>query len=92
MLTWRTLGGVDEQSTEGVHPRFNQLAKRFGNSRGAFKQKKVFEEFLFMNSTFIVESIEEMMKATKRKRVRTKTMKPKGEEMNLRSWNASKMR
>ena len=72
LLVWRTLGGVDEQRVEGTHPRFNQLARKFGNSRGAFRQKKVFEEFLFMNSTFIVESIEEMTEKTKRKRVRTK--------------------
>ena len=50
-----TLGGVDEQNVEGLHPRFNQLARKFGNCRGALPQKKVFEELLFMNSPFIVE-------------------------------------
>ena len=79
MLVWRTLGGVDEQSTEGTHPRFNQLARKFGNCRGAFRQKKVFEEFLFMNSTFIVESIEEMTEKTKRKWVRTKNDEAEGQ-------------
>ena len=31
---WRTLGAVDEQNIEGVHPQFNQLVRRFGNTRG----------------------------------------------------------
>ena len=69
---WGTLGGVDELNVEGVHPRFNQLARKFGNCRGALRQKKVFEEFLFINSQFIVECIEEMTEKTKRKKVRTK--------------------
>ena len=68
MRDWGTLGGVDEQNVEDVHPRFNQLARKFGNCRGALRQKKLFEEFLFMNSPFIVECIEEMMEKTKRKR------------------------
>ena len=79
MRDWGTLGGVDEQNIEGVHPRFNQLARKFGNCRGALRQKKVFEEFLFMNSPFIVECIEEMMEKTKRKKVRTKNDESEGQ-------------
>ena len=39
---WWTLGGLDEQNIEGVHPRSNQLKHNFGNSRLAFQQKHVF--------------------------------------------------
>ena len=68
LLRWRTLGGVDEQNVEGTHPRFNQLARMFGNIRGGLKQKKIVEEFLFSNSTWIVDTIDEMLGKTKRKK------------------------
>ena len=67
-MTWRTLGGVDEQNTEGVHPQFNQLKRRFGNSGGAFQQNKVYAEFLFSHSTWMVETIDIMAKETKKEK------------------------
>jgi hypothetical protein len=36
LMSWRTLGGADEQNIEGVHPQFNQLVQKFGNLRGGF--------------------------------------------------------
>ena len=72
LLNWRTLGGVAEQSTEGAYPRFNQLVRKFGNSRGAKRQKKVMEEFLFLNPTFILENIDEMINETRREKVRAR--------------------
>ena len=55
---------------EGTHPRFNQLTIMFGNIRGGLKlkQKKIVEEFLFSNSTWIVDTIDEMFGKTKRKK------------------------
>ena len=55
---------MDEQIAEGTH--FNQLARMFGNIRGRLKQKKTVEEFLFSNSTWIVDNIDEMLGKTKR--------------------------
>ena len=31
---WETLGGFNEQSIESTHPEFNQLLRRYGNTRG----------------------------------------------------------
>ena len=55
---------------KGNHPRFNQLARMFGNIRDGLnlKQKKTVEEFLFSNSTWIVDTIGEMLGKTKRKK------------------------
>ena len=66
---WGTLGAIDEQSIEGTHPEFNNLVRLFGNSRGAFQNDKIMKEFLFRRQPWIVESIEEMMKATRRKKL-----------------------
>jgi len=44
-------------------PRFNQLARMFGNMRCGPKQKKIVEEFLFSNSTWIVDTIDEMLRS-----------------------------
>ena len=33
LAAWRTLGGVDEQNVEGVHPKFNQLVKSLGTRK-----------------------------------------------------------
>jgi hypothetical protein len=64
---WLSLGAFDEQSIEGVHPEFNHLYRRFGNSRGAFQKDKIMREFLFARSPWIVETIDTMLKATSRK-------------------------
>ena len=44
----------------------------FGNSRGAYRQNKVIEKFLFLNYMFIMELIDEMINETRRKKVRAK--------------------
>ena len=72
LWTWRTLGGVDEQNIEGVHPQFNQLVRRFGNTRGRERQQMVMNEFLFSHSTWIVETVDKMIEQTKRKRIKGK--------------------
>ena len=69
LWTWRTLGGVDEQNIEGVHPQFNQLIRRFGNTRGRKRQKLVMEAFLHSHSTWVRETVDEMVESTKRKKV-----------------------
>ena len=70
LWTWRTLGGVDEQNIEGVHPQFNQLVRRFGNTRGRRRQKLVMDAFLHSHATWVRETVDEMLESTKRKKVR----------------------
>ena len=67
---WRTLGAVDEQNIEGVHPQFNQLVRRFGNTRGRRRQQLVMDEFLFSHSTWIVQTVDGILRKTKRNVVR----------------------
>ena len=72
---WRTLGGVDEQHVEGIHPAKVHLASKKVwklSGRTTLGQKKVFKGFLFMNSTFIVECIEDRMEKTRRKKGKNK--------------------
>ena len=68
LKVWKTLGCMDEQNIEGVHPEFNHLFRRFGNSRGAFQKAKIVREFLFARASWIVESIDSMKEETGRKR------------------------
>ena len=70
LKTWRTLGAVDEQNIEGVHPQFNQLVRRFGNTRGRLRQQLVMDEFLFSHSTWMVQTVDDMLRKTKRNVVR----------------------
>lgn len=70
LMVWKSLGAFDEQNIEGVHPEFNHLFRRFGNSRGAFQKNKIMREFLFARAPWILEAIEAMLKATARKRKR----------------------
>ena len=69
---WRTSGGVDEQNIEISHSQFNQLLRRFGNSRGSFRQKKMITEFVFSHSTWMTNTIDEMLKASDRGKYMTK--------------------
>ena len=69
---WRTSGGVDEQNIEISHSQFNQLLRRFGNSRGSFRQKKMITEFVFSHSTWTTNTIDEMIKASDRGKYKTK--------------------
>ena len=68
LMRWRTLGGVDEQNIEGVHPQFNQLVRKFGNTRGGRRQELVMNEFVFSHSTWLAETIDEMIEKTSRKK------------------------
>ena len=70
LWTWRTLGRVDEQNIEDVRPQFNQLIRRFGNTRGRRRAKLVMEAFLYSRSTWVRETVDEILENTKRKKVR----------------------
>ena len=61
---WETLGGFDEQSIESTHPQFNQLLRRYGNTRGQKLKRQVIRQFLFERASFVVELIDGMVKAT----------------------------
>ena len=61
---------MDDQHIEGVHPQFNQLVRRFGNTRGRRRQELVINEFLFSHSTWITETVDDMLRKTKRRKVR----------------------
>ena len=65
---WGTLGALDEQNTKGVHPQFNNLYRRFGNSRGAFQKAKIVREFLFEREDWMIETVDQMLAATGRKK------------------------
>ena len=66
---YKNLGGFDEQNIEGVHPQFNQLIRRFGNTRGRRRQQLVMEAFLYSHSTWVRETIDAMLEGTKRTKV-----------------------
>jgi len=75
---WETLGGFDEQSMESTHPEFNQLLRRYGNTRGQALKIQVVHQFLFERVSFVVEMIDEMLAATSRtKRPDSKKRGPK---------------
>jgi hypothetical protein len=69
LLTWRTLG---THNIEGTHPLFNQLVRKFGNTRGDKRQKLVMKELLFANSTWTVETINTMLIEARMRVVRDK--------------------
>ena len=58
------------ESTSKIYPQFNQLIRRFGNTRGRRRQKAVMEAFLYSHSTWVRETVDEMLESTKRKKVR----------------------
>ena len=72
LWVWHTFGGFDEENIESSHPQFNQLLRRFGNSRGKFRQKKMITEFIFSHSTWMTNTIDEMLKASNRGKYKTK--------------------
>jgi hypothetical protein len=65
---WETLGGFDEQSIESTHPQFNQLLRRYGNTRGRKLKRQVIRQFLFERASFVVELIDGMLEATSKKK------------------------
>ena len=65
---WETLGGFDEQSIESTHPQFNQLLRRYGNTRGRKLKRQVIRQFLFERASFVVELIDRMLEATSKKK------------------------
>ena len=67
---------MDEQNIESSHPQFNNLLRRFGNSRGGFRHKKMMMEFVFSHSTWMTNTIDEMLKASNRGKYKTKNDVP----------------
>ena len=65
---WETLGGIDKQNIESVHPVFNELICRCGNCRGRHQKGIVMRQFLFERASLVLESIDEMLSATSRKK------------------------
>ena len=75
---WETLGGFDEQSMESTQPEFNQLLRRYGNTRGQALKIQVVHQFLFERASFVMEMMNEMLAATSRtKRPDAKKRGPK---------------
>ena len=37
---WLSLGAMDEQNIEGIHPEFIHLSRQFDNCRGALKKRR----------------------------------------------------
>ena len=64
----KTLGAFDEQNIEGVHPEFNQLFRQYSNTCGAFQKSKMFRGFLMKRSSWMVKDMDDMFKATSRKK------------------------
>ena len=83
LKTWMTLGAFDEQNIEGVHPQFSQLVRRFGNTRGRRRQQLVMNEFLFSHSTWMVQTVDDMLRKTKRNVVRGDAEESEDEANNL---------
>ena len=66
LVTWRTLGGVDEQNIEGVHPQFNALVRRFACTRGGRRQELIMREFLFSHSAWMAGTIDKLISDSRR--------------------------
>ena len=49
LKTWRTLGAVDEQNIEGVHPQFNQLVRCFGLMHFTRIIENFLSQFVWLN-------------------------------------------
>ena len=65
LLTWGTLGGIDEQNIETCHAIWNKLLRQFGATRGHELQQKVLSEYLFQTSPFLHCDIARVKKETK---------------------------
>jgi len=63
---WETFGGVDEQNIESTHPVFNELLRRYGNSRGGHLKQRVVAQFLMERAAFVLDKVEEMVEGTSR--------------------------
>ena len=79
---------MDEQNIESSHPQFNQLLRSFRNSRGSFCQKKMITKFVFSHSTWMTNTIDEMLKSSDRGKYKTKKTHWSGQ----RATNASQRR
>ena len=71
------------QNIEGVHSQSNQLVRRFGNTRGRRRQQLVMNQFLFSHSTWMVQTVDAMLRKTKRNVVRGDAEESEDEENNL---------
>ena len=83
LLSWRTLGGVDEQNIESIHPQFNQLLRKFGNTRGGFRQQCMLNEFVFAHSSWMTNTIDEIINKTKRSKNKKRKRNLTGPGNNL---------
>ena len=54
---WEIMASADEENTESAHARDNHYKRRFGNLRGATKQKAKTRQKLFDGSAFIQKEI-----------------------------------
>ena len=62
---WGITGSVAEQNTETVHAHMNQLARRFGNTRGHNSKKNILKAWTVEGSPFVSEGINKLLNATK---------------------------
>ena len=63
---WGTLGGFDEQNIESTHPVFNQLVRQYGCTCGRELKINVIRGFYFKKASFMLESVDNMIKETSR--------------------------
>ena len=68
LRNFRTFGQVDEQNGETAHADVNQLLRQFGNIRGKRQKKLWVRDFHWRNNGVVLETIDEMKKATSRKK------------------------
>merc|ERR1712183_44543 len=66
LVTWETIGGLDEQNIESTHPEFNELLRRFGCTRGAQLKVQVFRQYLFDRASYVNDVIDNLIEATSR--------------------------
>ena len=66
--TWGSLGAFAEENIESTHPIFNQLLRRYGNTRGWQLKRNVMDKFLIDRSSFVLESVDKMKKSTSKKK------------------------
>ena len=62
--TWGSLGAFSEENIESTHPIFNQLLRRYGNTRGRQLKRNVMKGFIVERASFVLESVDGMMTST----------------------------
>ena len=64
---WRATGSIDEQNDESIHPLWNNMMRRFGNTRGKNQKKLILREMHWMNASFMREKMDSLKEGIKRK-------------------------